>query len=136
MQCVCALLERAHFALSNDIGVVGGLLKSCSGPDWVFTSTLERRERGPCRLPTVQSFHMMSGQLRVFRSPQARTASPSVHYGTKSTANIIHDFWVAAVNRYESYGGKGCSRNFRHPLDVSAVVRAALVLVGDLNTRS
>ena len=32
--------------------------------------------------------------------------------------------------------GKGCSRNFRHALDVSAVVRAALVRVEELNTRS
>ena len=47
---------------------------------------------------------MISGQLHVFRSPQARTASASLPRGTKSIVCIRVEFLPAAFASFDGYG--------------------------------
>ena len=58
----------------------------------------------PCTRVIVQSFQMISDQLRVFLSPQARTSSPSLARGTKSIVCIHVEFLPAGFASYGSWG--------------------------------
>ena len=56
-----------------------------------------RHKDGHC----LQSFQMKTGQLHVFRSPQARATSPSVPRGTKLIVYIPPEFLPAGFTSYE-----------------------------------
>ena len=63
-----------------------------------------RRRASAWKALFLQSFQMISDQLRVFLSPQARTSSPSLARGTKSIVCIHVEFLPAGFASYGSWG--------------------------------
>ena len=66
---------------------------------------LEIPQRGPLQTwQELQSFYMISRQLRVFWPPQARTASPRLADGIRSTEIMFYEFLPAVFTRFEGQG--------------------------------